>query len=85
MDGEYYGIRVIETYGKTFAVKANSLEEAMNYVEQMYNEERIEVGMNNLDDSNVLMSEYFEKTNGVIPDDDVSYYEKLDANGEQLK
>lgn len=82
MDRKHYAVRVTVTYGKTFAVKANSLEEAMNYVEQMYAEKKIEIGTDNFDDGNVLMSEYFEKTNGVIPDDDVSYYEKLDANGE---
>ena len=82
MERKYYAVRITETYGKTFAVKANSLEEAINYVERMYANEEVEIGITNFDDGYVLMSEYFEKTNGVIPDDDVSYYEKLDANGE---
>lgn len=82
MKRNYYPVRIRETYGKTFAVKANSLEEAIDYVEQMYANGEVKVGINDFDYSDVSMSEYFEKTNGVIPDDDVSYYEKLDANGE---
>ncbi len=74
---KYYAIRVTETFGKTFAVKAKSLEDAIGYVEQLYANNEIEVEIDNFTDSDVSMSEYFEKTNGVMSDEDVSYYDNL--------
>ena len=76
---EYYAVRITETFGKTFAVKAKSLEDAIGYVEQLYANNDIGVDIDRIDYSDVSMSDYFTKTNGVMTADDVCYYDKLDS------
>ena len=76
MEEKTYAIRVEDTIGKTVLVKAQSLEDAKNTVENALLSDKLM--LNDVDDfceryigPSALFSE------GLVTDEDVSYYERL--------
>ena len=68
-----YGISVREILKRTVIVEAESLEEAIQKVEDAVEREEIILDVDDYDDREIVPSEYFE--GGKVPDGkDVSYY-----------
>lgn len=71
-----YAIRVTETLARTIAVKANSLNEAINLVNNAYDEEKIILDYNDYYECDISPSPY-ACTDGTITEENATYYEKL--------
>lgn len=74
---DIYGIRVRETLARTVAVKANSLEEAMNVVEKAYDNEEIVLDYRDYHGDCYIETSPYANENGIITEEHANWYEKL--------
>ena len=73
---DIYKIRVTETLAKTFAVKADSLDEAVDLVQKSYDNATIILDADDFDEYCIEKSPYANE-DGTIEEDELDYYEKL--------
>lgn len=71
-----YKIRIAETLSKTFAVKADSLDKAIDLVQKSYDNSEIILDADDFDEYCIEKSPYTNE-NGTIEEDELDYYEKL--------
>ena len=71
-----YKVRVTETLAKTFAVKADSLDEAIDLVQKSYDNATIILDADDFDECCIEKSPYANE-DGTIEEDELDYYEKL--------
>ncbi|RKI83759.1 hypothetical protein D7V90_07660 [bacterium 1xD42-87] len=70
-----YGISVREILKRTVIVEAESLEEAIQKVEDAVEREEIILDVDDYDDREIVPSEYFGNGSGEVPEgEDVSSY-----------
>lgn len=70
-----YGISVREILKRTVIVEAESIEEAIQKVEDAVERDEIILGMDDYDEREIVPSAYFDNGSGKVPDgEDVSFY-----------
>lgn len=74
-----YGIRVIETLQRVVIVEAEKLEEAIQKVNDAYEQDKIILNADDYDETEIEPSPYFGKGSGEVSDgEDVSFYYHLE-------
>lgn len=76
-----YAIRVTETLARTIAVKAESLDKAIELVEDAYHNEEIVLDYNDYYESNIGTSPYYGD-DGIMTEENATYYQKLNFKEE---
>lgn len=71
-----YAIRVTETLARTIAVKANSLNDAIQLINEAYDAEEIVLDYRDYDEYDISPSPYVNE-DGTITEENAEYYEKL--------
>ena len=70
-----YAISVKETLKRTVIVEAESLNEAIQRVEDAYEQDKIILDVDDYDETEIEPSPYFGDGSGEVPErEDVSYY-----------
>lgn len=73
-----YGISAREILKRTVIVEAESLEEAMQKVENAVERDEIILDVDDYDDREIVPSEYFGNGSGEVPEgEDVSFYSHI--------
>lgn len=76
-----YGISVKEIFKRTVIVEAENIEEAIQKVNNAYEQGKIVLDMDDYDDTEIEHSPYFGKGTGEVPEgEDVSFYWHLEKD-----
>ena len=77
MEQKIYAITITETLTRTIAVKADSLDEALDMIDNAYDNQQIILDADDYNGTDIEKSEYAETDEGTISEETAEYYEKF--------